>query len=185
MPLLNPRFEEAGPEPGTAAHWTLVTFVAAERIAGFGPTPVRAWEDFERWSELHLGFASTDVAVGFFDPRPEGFEDFEEAWDNDHYLGELPTGQVVTCPFDGEAVEGLEHGWDNDGFVREWTAVIAVVGVFADEPHEAFEGAWLGNEAFLTAWADNAAEIAAFSSGGDVHESHEGFKASWPAARTI
>ena len=37
MPLLNSSFEDAGANPGDADQWTLVTFVAAERIAGFGP----------------------------------------------------------------------------------------------------------------------------------------------------
>ena len=183
MPLLNPRFEEAGAEPGTAARWTLVTFVAAERIAGFGPAPVRAWEDFERWSERLLAFGANDLAFGFFDPHPEGFEDFEEAWDNDHYLDEWPSGQAVACPFDGEAVERFEHGWGNDGFVRDWTARAAVAGLFDGKPREGFEDAWLANEMFITAWAGVTAASAAFSAGGAG--APETFEAGWPAATTI
>lgn len=184
MPLLNPRFEEAGAEPGAAAHWTLVTFVAAERIAAFGPAPARAWEDFERWSKLQLTLEASDVAIGFFDPRSEGLEDFEEAWGNDHYLREWPTGQAVACLFDGEPVEDFAHGWV-DGFLDDWTAVAAFVGLFDGEPREDFEQAWLANGAFVAAWAEVTTAAAAFSTGGDGRADHESFAPGWPAATTI
>ena len=73
MAILNPSFEDAGPEPGMAEHWTLATSVAGQRIAGFGPTPHRAWEDFERWFELRLSFPPGSLALAFFDPIAEGW----------------------------------------------------------------------------------------------------------------
>lgn len=186
MPLLNAHFEEAGAEPGAAAHWTLLTFVAAERIAAFGPAPARAWEDFERWSELQLVLEPSDLAIGFFDPRPEGLEDFEEAWGNDHYLREWPTGQADACPFDDGSVEDLERGWGNDRFLNDWTELAALVGLFDGEPREEFEGAWLANETFVTAWTNVAAAVAVFSSGNaGGHDERESFAAGWPAATTI
>lgn len=185
MPLLNPRFEEAGTEPGAAAHWTLVTFVATERIAAFGPAPLRAWEDFERWSKLQLSLEASDVATGFFDPRPEGLEDFEEAWGNDHYLREWPTGQAATCRFDGEPIEDRARGWGNDGFLDDWAAIAAAVGIFDGEPREDFKRAWLANETFVSTWAEVAAAVAAFSTGSEGHADRESFAAGWPAATTI
>jgi hypothetical protein len=182
MPLLNSGFEDAGPNPGDAAEWTLVTFVATERIAGFGPVPYRAWEDFERWSELKIAFGAGDLAIAFFDPLAEGFEDFEDAWDNDHYLTELPGGQVAVCPFGGSAVEDLESGWDNDAYVTSWAAVTALTGVFDGEPREDFEDQWRSNESFAFTWAAVTSATAMFDAGA---QSREDFENGWTAATTI
>ena len=107
MAVLNPGFEDGGVLPGEAEHWTLVTFTALERIAGFGPEPFKAWEDFERWADFLATLEPEDIAIAFFDPRAEGYEDFEESWNNEFYLTELPTGHVITAPFSGGAVEDM------------------------------------------------------------------------------
>ena len=138
MGLLNPSFEDAGAAPGEAAHWTLTTFCSAERLAGFGPAPARAWEDFERWFALHAAFVAGDVALAFFDPLAEGLEDFEEAWDNVYFLLELPTGQIDAAACDGDAVEPFEGGWANASYATAWEQVSGIVGVFDAEPREDF-----------------------------------------------
>ena len=182
MATLNPSFEDAGTLPGEAEHWTLQTFTSVERVAGFGPAPHEGWEGFERWFELALGFAASDLAVALFDPLAEGYEDFEDAWDNDLYLTELPTEHVITAPFGGGAVEDMEDGWDNDPFATAWEEVAGVVGQFNSEPREDFEEGWRWNELFAWAWADVVGVIAGFDDGSQTVEDYEN---GWTAATTI
>ncbi len=180
MGLLNPSFEDAGALPGEAEHWTLQTFTSLQRVAGFGPVAHEAWETFERWFDLLVDLS--DVAVALFDPLAEGFEDFDDAWDNDLYLTELPTGQLVTAPFGGGAVEDLEEGWDNAPFAWAWDEVASETGLFDVEPHEDFDERWHGNESFAWTWASVTALTARFDGGPDTDEDYEN---DWPSATTI
>ncbi|PIE63960.1 MAG: hypothetical protein CSA24_03350 [Deltaproteobacteria bacterium] len=182
MPIQNPSFEDGGAIPGEAEHWTLLTVTSLERIAGFGPVPHEAWEGFERWFELRDDFDGVAVAIAFFDPLAEGHEDFEEAWSNDIYLTELPTGQVVTAPFGGGAVEDMEDGWSNVPFATSWAEVAAVIGQFDGEPREDFEEQWRSNQSYTWAWAAVTASTAMFDAGAD---SNEDFENDWTVAITI
>ena len=182
MPILNPSFEDAGAQPGEAEHWTLHAFTGLRRIAGFGPAPHRAWEDFERWFELTDDLDGIAVAIAFFDPLAEGVEDFEEAWDNDLYLTDLPTGQVITAPFGGGAVEDMEDGWSNVPFATAWAEIASVAGLFDAEPREDFEEQWRSNESYAWQWADVAGVIAVFDAGSQAVEDYEN---DWTAATTI
>ncbi len=182
MPVLNPSFEDAGALPGEAEHWTLSTVTAAERIAGFGPSPHRASEDFERWSELRAAFGDGDLAMALFDPLAEGFEDFEEAWMSGVYLTELPPGQVVTAPFGGGAVEDMEDGWSNVPYVTAWEDVAAVAGLFDTEPREDFEEGWRSNEHYAWSWGGVTAAAALFDAGAQAVED---FENDWDPASTI
>ncbi len=182
MAILNPSFEDGGTNPGEAAHWTLVTVVAGERIAGFAPDPYRAWEDFERWSELLLVFEDGDLAFALFDPLAEGYEDFEDAWGNDLYMTELPSGQVVLCPFGGGAGEAFEAGWSNDGFATSWDVVTAVTGSFDGEPREDFEEQWSSNQSYAWAWAGVTSTSAMFDGGA---QNREDFENGWTAMVTL
>ena len=182
MAILNPSFEDAGAAPGEAEHWTIVTVTSLERIAGFGPAPHRAWEDFERWFDLLLAFGPGQLALAFFDPIAEGFEDFEEAWANDHYMTELPAGQVITAAFGGGAVEDMESGWANVPYTTAWEDVAAVVGMFDGEPGEDFEEQWRSNESYAFAWGSVASATAMFDGGADPDED---FENGWTPAATI
>ena len=182
MAILNPSFEDAGAQPGEAEHWTIQTVAGRERIAGFGPAPHEAWEGFERWFDLALVFADGDLAIALFDPLAEGYEDFEDAWDNDLYLTELPTGQIVTAPFGGGAVEDMEDGWSNVPYATAWEEVAGVIGLFDAEPREDFEESWDGNESFIWDWAMAVGVIANFDGGADTDED---FENGWAAATTI
>lgn len=182
MAILNPSFEDAGAQPGEAAHWTLQTLASRERIAGFGPAPHEAWEGFEWWFDLLDDLAAVTVAIAFFDPLAEGYEDFNEGWGNDLYLTELPTGQIITAAFGGGVVEDLEDGWSNVPYAMAWEDVGAVTGVFDGEPREDFEEEWRSNQAFLWAWEMAAGVIAAFDGGADTNED---FENDWAAATTI
>lgn len=182
MAILNPSFEDAGAQPGEAEHWTLVTVTSLERVAGFGPAPHAAWDGFERWFDPVVAFGDGDVAIGLFDPLAEGHEDFEDAWANDLFLTELPTGQIITAPFGGGAVEDMEDGWANVSYATAWEEVAAVVGAFDGEPREDFEEQWRSYESFVWAWGMAMGVTASFDSGADTDED---FENDWAAATTI
>lgn len=182
MPVLNPGFEDSGTSPGEAAHWTLVSSVMGERIAGFGPDPYRAWEDFERWFELLVSWDQVSVATAFFDLVQERQEDFEEGWDNDTFLLELPSGQVEACVFSDTVVEAFESHWDNDDYAASWDVVPAVTGMFDAEPREDFEEQWSGNQSYAWAWGSVTSATAMFDGG---VQSREDFENDWTAATTI
>lgn len=182
MPVLNPSFENKGDSPGDAEHWTLVTYTALERIAGFGPIPHKAWEDFERWTDFLSGLAPESIAIAFFDPLAEGFEDFEDAWNNEFYITELPEGHVVTAPFGGGAVEDMEDAWNNDDYLTDWSEVAAVFGSFDGEPREDYEEQWRGNHLYAWTWPEVTDVRAYFDSGGNPDED---FNNGWTAATTI
>ena len=180
--IQNPGFEDAGQDPGEAEHWTFTAMVQRQGIAGFGPGAPRGWEDFERWHELLRVFDEGAAVLAMFDPQGEAIEDFEEAWDNDVYLTELPTGHVVACGFHGGVVEDLEAGWDNVPFAWSWSDVSAVPALFGGSPTEAFESAWTDNEHYAWAWPDITSEAALFDGGASAVES---FSGTWDPATTI
>ena len=182
MAIQNPGFENGGANPGDAEHWTYLTVTSLERLAGFGPTPHEAWEGFERWFDLLNDFGTLTVAIAFFDPLAEGHEDFEEAWNNDIFLTELPTGQVETAPFGGGAVEDMEDGWSNTSYITEWELVPDITGQFDDEPREDFEDQWRSNQSYAWSWAALTSQTAMFDAGTD---SNEDFENDWTAASTI
>ena len=182
MAIANPSFEDAGAAPGQAEHWTLRTSASLERIAGFGPDPYRAWEDFDRWFDLVLSLGPGDVVLAFFDPLAEGYEDFEEGWSNDLYLTELPSGQVVTAPFGGGAVEDMEDGWDNTAYAWSWDDVGSVTGSFDGEPREDFEDQWAGNQSYAWSWGSVSSAAAMFDGGA---QNREDFENDWTVATTI
>ena len=160
MNFLNPRFSIPGENPGEAENWTLVTHTSSELIAGFGPEPHTAWEDFERWFELWLNLEQVDIALAFFDPNSEAIEDFEEAWGNDFYYFELPLSQIIWALFYGLEVESFETGWGNDTFDWNWGSVISRIAIFDGNPHEGFETGWWENESFIWYFEDVSSDIA-------------------------
>lgn len=182
MAVLNPSFEDPGALPGEAEHWTLTTTTSLEKVAGFGPVPHRAWEDFERWFELLYDFDGLTMAIATFDLADERHEDFEENWDNDIYLFELPTGDMETALFDGEEVEDLESGWANVPYATTWDGVAAVMGQFDGESREDFEDHWRSNESYAWSWSSVTSQTALFDAGAD---SDEDFENGWTAASTI
>ncbi|MCP4548413.1 MAG: hypothetical protein GY835_18295 [bacterium] len=170
MSILNPRFDTPGTYPGEAESWTLRTHVAVAEFAAFTPEPLFAWEDFSRWYDFKFSLDECTVALAMFDPRKEGFEDFEEGWGNDYYLTEIPTGHVVIHPFDSEDFEMMGGaGWDvdsyawtlddvgtfialfdgaefevfhRDPYAWDWSAVLGETAMFDGEPVEGFELDW-------------------------------------------
>ena len=165
MPIQNPSFEDAGAEPGLAAHWTLETYVARERIAGFGPPPHRGCEDFERWFGWRNALDASAVLVAVF----------EGGWDNDLFAWALPEGAITTALFAGRPVEDLEVGWSAGRFFDRWAEVASTGARFDGELAEDFEESWRGNDRFAWRWADVRGRAAVFD--GAAVETFEGV---WP-----
>ncbi|MCG8420115.1 MAG: hypothetical protein MJE77_19470 [Proteobacteria bacterium] len=182
MTIRNPGFEDAGDTPGQAQHWTLVTFTGRQRIAGFGPIPHQAGEDFERWVPLKRNFATGELVFALFDVVAEGYEDFEDGFRNDRFLTELPTGRIVTAPFGDSAVETLEYGWQNAPYATSWHQVIAVTALFDAGPVESFEARWRHNESY--AWSFGAVLSATAVFGAEAGPV-EHFEMAWTEATTI
>lgn len=177
MPILNPSFEAAGAAPGLAAHWTLRTFVARERIAGFGPPPHLGREDFERWLVWTDAFDRASAAVAVFEPRRQAFEDYEAGWGNDAFLFELPVGATAVAPFGPDGPEGFETGWAGL-FLATWGFVTAERASFGGETAEGFLRGWRAAEAAVWAWAATPSRSVVFA-GGEPAESFEG--GDWPS----
>jgi hypothetical protein len=151
MPLLNPRFVDAGARPGEAASWTLTAFTNLEVLAAFGGT---AREDFERWTRFLGALADVTTVRAFF--GNDGFEEFEKAWANSAFLFDLPTGRVVACTFNGVAVEDWTLA---TLFLRQWVDVPSVAGLVEDFVRPGFAWNWSGvtsaalpTETFSGAW---------------------------------
>ncbi|MFP2895068.1 hypothetical protein [Myxococcus sp. AB056] len=174
MALLNPSFEDAGGQPGEAAHWTLTAVTRLEALAGFG-VPEESCEDFERWYVWRAALSDVPVALAFFGQR-EGFEAFSRGWDNDAFLFELPPAQLVPHRFEGQAVET----WGQEPFLKDWGDAASVEGLFSESPREDFEQRWHTNEAYAWRWEDVTARVALFS----TTQPTEDFNTGWPAATT-
>ena len=174
MAFLNPRFSIPGAHPGEAAEWTLVTFTSAERIAGFGPEPFTAWEDFERWYALWQNLDQVGIVLAFFDPNGEAIEDFEEAWNNDFYYFELPLSHIIWALFDGFAVEGFESSWANDNFAWDWDSILSRFAAFNGRLYEGFEIGWWENESFVWYFEDAQSDIALFDESTTPYENFSG-----------
>jgi hypothetical protein len=183
MALLNPRFEDAGAEPGDAANWTLQTAVAGQSAAGFGPDPASAAEDFERWYTFAPAFDPTTAALGFFAPLLHGYEDFERGWSNDTFQAALSGGDADVCLFGGSSpAESFESGWSNAPPVTDWSTVAAQQALFEAQPVEAFEAGWEGNENATSTWGLVPSAQALF---GGAPPGIETFETTWASATTI
>lgn len=182
MAVLNPSFEDQGTEPGQAEHWTLSAHTTLEKIAGFGPEPFQAWEDFERWFELLVNLAPGQLTIAFFDPMAEGYEDFEEKWASEIYLFDLPEGHIVIAPFGGNTVEDMEDGWLLNEYHLDWSELMSITGLFDTEPSEDFEEQWRSNHLFDWHWSDVTSLRGYFDGGSDPDED---FTNDWSLASTI
>ena len=180
--ILNPGFETAGALPGLAESWTLTCVATRESIAGFGPPPLLGREGFERWHDLQRELDEGQTVRAFFDPHAEGYEDFEEAWDNDLYLRELPSGHLVAADFGSGEVEDLEAGWDNVPFARAWGDVTDAPAVFDGEDVETCEHGWHDNEYYAWSWSAVTGATALFDG---ATASAETFAGAWDPATTI
>lgn len=142
MALLNPTLTEAGPTPGAAEGWTVTSFCSAERLAAFGPAPVGAREDFERWTPFLDTFPEGGLVLAFFDALAEGLEDVEEGWMPGVFMQAFSEALLDACSFGGSGVEKLTTGWLGGPFAMAWSDTASLDALFNGVPSEAFE-AWL------------------------------------------
>ena len=174
MALANPTLRDAGATPGSAKGWTLASICHGQRIAGFNPPPLRAAEDFERWSELVTTFAEGALVLAFFGVVPQGHEDFEAGWTPSAFITAFSDALLDTCPFGGVGVEDMESGWLTAPFVATWADVAVSTALFGGAPTEDFES-WVGGSAatWATATFDGAAKSA------------EAFEGAWTGMKTL
>lgn len=172
MPIRNPTFSEAGSAPGIPRHWTLTSFVRAERLAGFGPAPERGIENFERWHTFRPTLEQAERA--FFDARPEGFEDFSDGFGTDTYAWRFEDAANAPASFGSEPREAFERGFANDAFLVRWADVSAVVALFVGTLSERFDRGFR-NDPF--AWTLSQVLIAPARFGGRIAET---FETTWP-----
>jgi hypothetical protein len=137
VPILNPDFRDADGSTGVPRAWRLVSLVQAERVAGFGEAPARGVEDFERW--FHFMTALELGVRAFFDPRPEGFEDFSEGFGTDTFAWHFEDARSERHTFDGGPAETFERGFSNDAYWVRWADVDAAPSVFGGAPSESFD----------------------------------------------
>ena len=153
MALLNPTFEQPGAGMGTALHWTLQSFCGAQRIAAFGPTPIRAVEDFERWTSFEEELNSATSVRAFFEKMSRGMEGFR--WGH-VLISELETSCEAAL-FDGSSTENMEDGWLGYPCIKDWNAVHSLPG----NP-ETFASGWRSNELYAWWWSDVSQVSAVF-----------------------
>jgi hypothetical protein len=173
MAFLNPTLHNPGPTPGSAASWTLTSLCQAQRIGAFGPNPMRAAEDFERWSDLATSFPDGALVLAFFDGGAQGYEDFANGWTASAFVSEFSEALLDAYPFAG-GVEDMETGWLASPFVTTWAGVGKDVGLFGGAPQDDFEAWFAGAPATWTS--------AAFDAGA---KSAEAFEGTWPAMKTL
>lgn len=174
MALVNPTLRDPGATPGSAKGWTIASLCKAQRIAAFGPAPVRATEDFERWGDLLTAFPDGALVLAFFDVSPEGYEDFEEGWTASAFVSAFSDALLDACLFAGSPVEDMEAGWLAGAFAISWTDVVGEAALFEGASHEDFE-TWIAPAAIAFA-------AAAFDAG---TKSAEAFEGAWAAMKTL
>ena len=169
-------FELAGTAPGLAAGWALDFLASAEEIAGYGPVPERAQEDFERgWLDNEsfvFAFASSALEPALYDDAPESVEDFEEGWSqNESFLRELVSIAAAEYGPGPKLVEDFDELWDgNESFIFAFTP-----SDLAAAPTEPFEAGWRSNDSFLFA----------FSASGLALGITETFESGWTPMTTL
>jgi hypothetical protein len=173
-------FELAGAAPGIAAGWALDFLASAEDIAGYGPAPERAQEDFERgWLDndsFVFAFAPTALEPALYDDAPESIEDFEETWSqNESFLRELVSIAAAEYGPGPKLIEDFDELWaGNEAFLFSFAP-----GDLSAAPTEPFESGWRSNESFVFAFQPADISAAIYDSAG-VGEPVEDFEELWP-----
>jgi hypothetical protein len=174
VPIRNPEFQEPDGSTGVPRAWRLVSRVQAERVAGFGEAPARGVEDFERW--FHF-MATLELSVrAFFDPRPEGFEDFSEGFGTDTFAWHFEDARSERHTFDVALAETFGRGFNNDAYRVRWADVDAAPSLFGGASAEGFERGFK-NDAFAWSLSDVTTSHAPFA------ESTEETFSMWPTDR--
>jgi hypothetical protein len=173
-------FELAGAAPGLAAGWTLDFLASSEELAGYGPTPERPQEDFERaWlgnESFVFAFAPSALEPALYDDAPESVEDFDENWSqNESFLRELVSVAAAEYGPGPKLVEDFDELWfANESFLFSFAPTD-----LSAAPTEPFEAGWRSNESFVFAFLPASISAAIYDSAG-VGEPVEDFEDLWP-----
>jgi hypothetical protein len=172
MPFDNPRFAEQGETPGEPRAWRVTSLVGGQRKVGFGPAPFEGVESFERWSELVVRLGLVEQV--FFDPRPEGYEDFAEGWGVDSYVVDFSNVPAAVALFGSEPVDAFLAGWDVERFGWSLDDVDVESAGFLDQDAEGFER---GHRNDTYRWRFGIADLVRASLGVGGAET---FETTWP-----
>ena len=169
--IVNPSFEQPGPDPGEAQGWTLTSVTSVEEWAGFGTSPPRAMEDFGEWDGTEAAifiFAPAHLRAAVFAPSSKEQETFDAGWGNDTFLLDLGSTPTAAAVFDAgipEAVEDFEDDWLSGGaWADSWDDVTGQAAIFgpASMPIETYEEGWANNEGAVFSWAGVLSQAANF-----------------------
>lgn len=177
MPMLNPDFSLPGPLEGEAAGWSLQTFVASKRYAGFEPFPHRPVEDFERWAPFTHQWIPGAIQYAPLGLEGQVAEDHETGWHNHPFHTAFGPSNLVAAP-----VEVMETGWGNDDYASSWDQLNTAAALFLGDPAEPFEAGWRSNESYLWAWGSVTEASALFD---DSTIDTEGFEGTWDLIATM
>lgn len=133
--ITNPTYDAAGPTAGSAAGWTLRSFVAREAIAGFDAPNTLGTETFERWSAF-VGELAADAERAFF--ALAGAETFADGWAARRFVELLEPTMTLAALFrqrSGTIAPHEDFEWSS---VREAWSDVIVTGALDD----AFETSW-------------------------------------------
>jgi len=167
--ITNQNFTDLGQYPGEADNWTLFAMANAETIAGFGPAPFYGFEDFEKWFEFKSAFEDGETVLMLFDSIREALEDFEENWNNEHYLTEFSDGYLEAAIFSTGEIEDYETNWLNDDYL--FNLVNSIAAVFNGNDHENFTPA-----EYFFEWDLVNTDIATFDGN---NSPGDGFEGTW------
>jgi hypothetical protein len=178
-------FELAGTTRGLAAEWIFGFQATAEELAGYGPTPERPQEDFERsWlgnESFLFAFEPTSIEPSLYDDSPESVEDFEEGWlQNENFITELASIEAADDhPGAGtKLIEDFDGLWaGNEAFLFSFAPLNLVAG-----PIDAFEAGWRDNGSFVFAFTAGNLSAASYDAAGTAAPL-EDFEELWPNVR--
>lgn len=187
---------ESSTTSGYPESWTVALTYAAEEAAAYdrGETPPDQPNPFEVFD---YGWGVDDYIAAFDEPTnllqvngavydgvlpggDEAVEDFEEAWDFNHfYIFSLESGDPAQYNSTPESVEPFESEWDaNESFAFDWGDVTADAAQFDVTPEsvEDFEEDW-ANNAHIEDWTGVTDDAAVFDDGvGGTPENVEDFE---------
>jgi hypothetical protein len=131
-PLMNPSFEDADLNPGTAAWWEEDNSATAEDVAPFTRTDgyTYPWEDFEYdWGQYPYNqnsqstFGTTDLLAAMFEELSNAVESFEYSWREPVATGPVAFNHQALFSFNGDnfAVAKFDTGAeDSEDYEEYW-----------------------------------------------------------------
>ncbi len=108
-------------------------------------------------------------------------EDFDEGWNNDIYLTEIPLASLITLSFHGNDVEAMEQGWQVANYAWSSESLSLATSIFNTQPFENFGAHWNLNQNYAFSWSDVDHDTAEFAGG----MTQENFVDNWQILNSI